>query len=449
MMFDQVALFRHQRQRLATAIRRGRVAVLDIGTSKITCLILRLDPNRLTEAAEKDRLGTSLFGAIEVVGARTVQSRGVRRGEIVDMDEAARAIRLALLTAEKMAASKVDRVDHVIVSFSGGQPQSFSTIGEVQTETGQVTDRDISRALGAAEMPPIGEGRQILHAQPVEISVDYQSGITDPRGMTGRNLSIALHVMTVGARPLANLMECIRQCDLDLAAVVSAPYASGLSALIEDEQRTGAVCIDMGGGSTSVAVFLRDQLICADQVRFGGEHITSDIAAGLAMRRNTAERIKVLKGGVIPTGVDDREMIDAPKIGEEDTPDRRQISRGMLIGVVRPRMEEILREVRARMQALGVQDMPGCAVVLTGAACQMPGTDELITKYLGRRPRIGRPLRIAGLPQALSGPDYSAAVGLAMYALRPHDELWDFEAPRPMSAKGRATEMLRWFRASW
>ncbi|MEM8698987.1 MAG: cell division protein FtsA [Pseudomonadota bacterium] len=449
MMFDQVQMYRHHRQRLSIARRRGRLALLDIGSSKITCLILKLDPNRLEAAAEHDRLGTSLFGAIEVVGARTVQSRGVRRGEIVDMDEAARAIRLALLTAEKMAATRVERVDHVVVSFSGGQPQSFSTIGEVETETGQVTERDISRALGAAEMPPIEEGRQILHAQPVEISVDFQSGITDPRGMTGRVLSIALHVMTVDARPLANLMECIRQCDLDLAAVVSAPYASGLSALVEDEQRTGALCIDMGGGSTSVSVFLREHLIGIDTVRFGGDHVTSDIAAGLAMRRVTAERIKVLKGGVIPTGVDDREMIDAPEIGEEDLPDRRQISRGMLIGVIRPRVEEILRELRSRLGEMGAQDLPGCAVVLTGAACQMPGVDELVMKYLGRRPRIGRPLRIAGLPQALSGPDYSTAVGLAIYALRRPDELWDFEAPRPMSARGRATEMLRWFRASW
>ncbi|MEM9736103.1 MAG: cell division protein FtsA, partial [Pseudomonadota bacterium] len=448
-LFDQVDLFRAQRQRLGTAIRRGRLAVLDIGSSKITCLILKLDPVRLTEAADRDRLGTSLFGAIEVVGARTVQSRGVRRGEIVDMDEAARAIRLALLTAEKMAAHKVDRVDHAIVSFSGGQPQSFTTMGEVETETGQVTERDISAALGIAEAPPVGRGRQILHAQPVEISVDYQAGITDPRGMTGRKLSVALHVMTVDARPLANLMECVRQCDLDLAGVVAAPYASGLAALIEDEQRTCAVCIDMGGGSTSFALFLRGQLLCADQVRFGGDHVTSDIAAGLMMRQATAERIKTLKGGVIATGADDREMIDAPRIGEEDQPDRTQISRGTLIGVIRPRVDEILREVRGRMVSHGVQSMPGCAVVLTGAAAQMPGVDELVMKYLGRRPRVGRPLRIAGLPQALSGPDYAAAVGLAMYALKPHDELWDFDAPRPMSARTRATEMLRWFRTAW
>lgn len=449
MNFAELAAFRTMRTRLSAATKRGRLAVLDIGSSKITCLVLKLDPARLAEAGEHDRLGTSLFGAVEVVGARTVQSRGLRRGEIIDMDEVCRCIRLALLNAEKMAAPRVDRVDQAIVSFSGGRPESFSTLGEVETETGQVTERDLSNALAAAPEPPLGQGRQILHAQPVEIAVDERSGLTDPRGMTGERLSILMHVLAVDSRPLANLMECVRQCDLDLAGVVAAPYASGLAALVEDEQRTGAVCIDMGGGSTSFAVFLRDNLICVEQIRYGGDHVTSDIAAGLLMRQAAAERVKTLYGGVIATGADDREMIDAPRIGEEEAPNRRQISRGMLIGVIRPRVEETFRILRQRLVELGVTEMPGCAIVLTGAASQMPGVDEMATRILGRRPRIGRPIRIAGLPQALSGPDTSAAVGLATYALRPHDELWDFEAPRPLSARGRATEMIRWLKASW
>ena len=177
--------------------------------------------------------------------------------------------------------------------------------------------------------------------------------------------------------------------------------------------------------------------------------MTSDIAAGLLMRLAAAERLKTLYGGVISTVADDRDLIDAPQIGEEDTPTPRQISRGMLIGVIRPRIEETFRMLRQRLIELGITEMPGCSFVLTGAACQMPGVDEMATRILGRRPRIGRPLRIAGLPQSLAGPDYSAVVGLATYALRPRDELWDFPAPRPLSAKGRATEMLRWIKASW
>lgn len=448
MNFARVEMFRTMRSRLHTAIRRGRLAVLDIGSSKITCLVLRLNPERIAEADLRDRHGTSLFGAIEVVGARTVQARGVRRGEIVDMEEVSRAIRMALLNAEKMAAPRVDRVDHVVVSFSGGRPRSHMTEATVETETGLVTERDLSNVLADCPEPEYGKGRHLLHAQPCEISLDHQGGITDPRGMTARQLSVALHVLSVDERPLANLMECVRRCDLDLAGVVAAPYASAMSALIEDEQRAGSVCIDMGGGGTSVAVYLRDHLVCIDQIRYGGGHVTADISAGLDMTQVTAERIKTLYGGVIPTGVDDRELIEAPRIGEEDGPDRRQISRGMLIGVIRPRIEETLEAIRSRLDAIGIDAMPGSGLVLTGAASQLQGMDELATRILGRRPRIGRPLRIAGLPQALSGPAYATAVGLAMYSIRPHDEIWDFEAPAA-GARGRAGDMIRWLKRAW
>jgi len=448
MNFAACQIHRAMRGRLQAAIRRGRLAVIDVGTSKITCLILKLDPERLDRGLEAG--AGSLYGAIEVVGARKVQAHGIRRGEIVDMEAAARAVRQALLQAEKMAAPRVDRVDHAVVSFSGGRPASFSTLGEVETETGQVTERDIARALAAAPEPPIGRGRQILHAQPVAIGLDYQTGITDPRGMAGRRLSVALHVLGVDARPLANLIECVRQCDLDLAGIVSAPYAAGLAALVEDEQRTGAICIDMGAGGTAFSVFLRDHLICADQLRIGGNEVTADIAAGLSMTRSDSERLKTKYGHVIPMAADDRELIDAPRRGEDpDSPERRRISRGMLIGLIRPRVDEILRALKERTAEIGLAEMPGSAFVLTGAAAQMPGLDDMAAPILGRRPRIGRPLRIAGLPQALCGPEASVAVGLALYTLRPHDELWDFDAPRAPGARGWAVGLVDWVRDSW
>ena len=305
MNFQQFQPFRAMRERLRAATRRGRIAVIDVGSSKITCMILALDAARLAKAEEEGRLAIDAFGAVEVVGARMVQSRGVRRGEIIDMEETCRAIRLALMTAEKMAAPRVDRVDQVVCTFSGGKPRSLSTTGEIEIDSDEVTSRDISRVLAACPEPPVAEGRTILHAQPVEFSVDYSRGISDPRGMTGRKLAAAMHVMTVEAQPLANLVQCIKRCDLDLAGVVCAPYASGLSALVEDEQRTGALCIDMGGGTTAFSVFLGGQMICADVVRHGGDSITRDIAAGLMVRADRAERIKTMHGGAFATGSDD------------------------------------------------------------------------------------------------------------------------------------------------
>ena len=441
--FDQQ---RAMRTRLATAFRRGRLALVDIGTSRVTCLIVTLDQGALE--APRGTGGAARLGALEVAGAAVVQSRGVKRGEIIDMDATTRALRQAVLTAEEDAQPEVERVDHAIVSFSGGRPESFSTEGTVETETGKVTGRDLAAALAAAETPPLGEGRTILHAQPVSIALDHQSGLTDPRGMAGRALSVAQHVLSVEARALANIGECVRQCDLDLCGIVSAPYAAGLAALVEDEQRTGAVCLDMGAGGTGLSLFLRDHLICAERIRYGAEHVTSDIAAGLMMRRALAERIKTRHGGVIATAADDREPVEAPRLGDESEPAQRQITRGMLIGVIRPRMEELFRAVHARLVDLGVGQMPGCSVVLTGGGCQLPGVDELCTRILGRRPRLGRPIRIAGLDEALAGPEGATAVGLGLYALRPHDEIWDFAAPAPRTATGRAREMVRWLRAS-
>ena len=440
--FDQQ---RAMRARLATAFRRGRLAVIDMGTSRVTCLILKLDPAALDTPREA---AAARLGAIEVAGAAVVQSRGMKRGEIIDMDAAARAMRQAVLTAEEDAQPEIERVDHAIVAFSGGRPESFSTEAVFETETGKVTERDLSNALGAAEEPPLGAARAVLHAQPVAIALDHQGGLTDPLGMTGRELSVALHVLAVDARALANLAECVRQCDLDLCGVVSAPYAAGLAALVEDEQRTGAVCLDMGAGGTGLSLFLRDHLVCGERIRFGAEHVTSDIAGGLLMRRALAERIKTRHGGAIATAADDREPIEAPRLGDENEPVQRQISRGMLIGVIRPRMEELFRAVHGRLVDLGVGQMPGCSVVLTGGGCQMPGLDELCTRILGRRPRIGRPLRIAGLDQTLAGPQGATAVGLGLYAVSPNREIWDFAAPAPRTASGRAREMMRWFRAS-
>lgn len=435
---------RAMRGRLSGAARRGRIAVIDIGSSQLTCLIVRLSG----EGGEGRAGRGGGFGGVEVVSACTVQSRGLKRGEITDMDAAARAMRQVVLGAEEAAQPAVEGVDHAVVAFSGGRPESFSTLGEVETETGQVTDRDISNALAAAPEPPIGEGRCILHAQPVAISLDHQDGITDPRGMTGRHLAVACHVLAVDARPFANVVECVRQCDLALCGVISASYAAGLSALVEDEQRAGAVCIDMGAGGTGVSLFLRDHLICAERVPLGGDNVSSDIAAGLMMRSALSERIKTVHGGVIPTAADDREMIEAPRLGDENEPEQRRISRGMLIGVIRPRMEEIFRHLHARLVDLGVGGMPGCSVVLTGGGSQMPGLDEMVTRILGRRPRIGRPLRLSGLDREMAGPDSATAVGLALYAARPHDEIWDFAAPHPRTARGRASEMFRWLRAS-
>ncbi len=436
---------RAMRQRLKAALKRGLVAVLDVGTAKTVCFILKVDPNALDQAKGHGAQHAA-FGAMRVVGAGVTQSRGVRLGEINDLEEAQKAIRTALERAEKMAGA---RVDQVIACLSAARPQSFSSFGEVEIEGDTVSNRDISRALAACAWPARQSGREIIHSMPVNFTLDSATMAVDPRGMAAKYLSVDLMTVSVATAPLQNLATCVRRCDLELAGVVVAPYAAALSGMIEDEHKLGAACIDLGAGATNISIFLRNHLIYADSVRVGGDHLTNDIATALSMPTQSAERIKTLHGGAVATGLDDRELIEAPYIGAGGATDRRRISRSALIGVIRPRLEEVFEDVRRSLDQAGFDNLPGRRIVLTGGGAQLTGVEEVAQRVLGRTVRIGRPLRIAGLPENASGPDFSAAVGLALYAARPQDELWDFEQVGGFSSRARVANAWRWFRDNW
>lgn len=444
-MNHYISDMRAMRGRLHSALKRGLVAVLDVGSSKTVCFVLKVDTVRLEAALES---GTShdAQGALRVIGTGVTRSRGVKLGEVIDLEEAQRAIRTALESAEKMAGV---RVNQVIASVSGARPESYSSFGEAEVEGDSVEDRDLSRALYNCAWPERRDGREVVHAMPVNFTVNGTTPATNPKGMAANLLSVDLHAISVTTTPLKNLATCVRRCDLELAGVVVAPYAAGLASLVEDEQKLGAACIDLGAGSTNVSIFLRNHLIYADSARIGGDHLTNDIAAGLSMPEAAAERIKTFHGGAVATGLDDREQIEAPYIGDRHPAERRTISRSALIGVIRPRLEEILEDAKRRLDLAGFQHLPAQRIVLTGGGSQLPGIEEAAQRVLGRQVRIGRPMRINGLPQMATGPGFAAAVGLALYAARPQDELWDFEPVTGFSSRRRLSQAMRWFRDNW
>ncbi|KQI69473.1 cell division protein FtsA [Loktanella sp. 3ANDIMAR09] len=427
------------------AMQRGVIAILDVGTSKIACLVLRFDgPDRL---GDNDGVG-SLAGQsrFRVIGAATTRSRGVRFGEIDAMQETERAIRTAVQAAQKMAEV---RVDHVIACFAGARPRSYGLDGSVEVADNIVTEGDIGRVLAACDVPDFGEDRDVLHAQPVNFALDHRSGLADPRGQMGSTLATDLHLLTVDATAIRNLFFCIKRCDLELAGIASSAYVSGVSSLVEDEQELGAACIDMGGGSTSLSVFMKKHMIYSDAVRMGGDHVTGDISMGLQVPMQTAERIKTFYGGVVATGMDDREMIEIGGDTGDWERDRRTVSRAELIGIMRPRIEEILEEVRARLDAAGFEYLPSQQIVLTGGGSQIPGLDGLAAKILGQQVRLGRPLRVQGLPQAATGPAFSSSVGLALFAANPQDEWWDFDVPAETYPARSLKRAVKWFRDNW
>ncbi|GAA6207226.1 cell division protein FtsA [Cognatishimia sp. WU-CL00825] len=443
-----IELYQSQRAMRAmrkAAMQRGVVAVLDVGTSKIACLVLRFDGGE--HLAEAEGIG-SLAGqsSFRVIGAASTRSRGVRFGEISAMQETERAIRTAVQAAQKMAQI---RVDHVIACFAGAEPRSYGLDGRVDLEDNVVSEQDVARVLAHCDVPDYGDGREVLHAHPVNFSLDHRSGLGDPRGQMGQELTCDMHMLTVDASVVANVAHCVKRCDLELAGIANSAYVSGLSALVEDEQELGAACIDMGGGSTSLSIFMRKHMIYADSVRMGGDHVTSDISMGLQVPAATAERIKTFYGGVHATGIDDRDMIEIGGDTGDWEHDRRAVSRAELIGIIRPRVEEILEETRARLDAAGFEHLPSQKIVLTGAASQIPGLDTLASRILGQQVRLGRPMRVHGLPQATTGPGFSAAVGMCLFATRPQDECWDFDLPAERQGSRTFRKAVRWFKANW
>ncbi len=441
-LYDTQRAMRNMRR---AAMQRGVVAVLDVGTSKIACLVLRFDgSDRLREAEGVGALAGQ--AGFRVIGAATTRSRGVRYGEVCTMGETERAIRTAIQAAQKMANI---RVDHVIACFSGADPRSYGLAGQVAIEDTMVSEQDISRVLSACDVPDYGEGREVLHAQPVNFALDHRSGLIDPRGQIGQDLAVDMHMLTVDATAIQNLAHCIKRCDLELAGLASSSYVSGISALVEDEQELGAACIDLGGGSAGVSIFMKKHMIYADSVRIGGEHVTGDISMGLQVPQATAERIKTFYGGVVATGMDDREMIEIGGETGDWEHDRRTVSRAELIGIMRPRVEEILEEVRVRLDAAGFQHLPSQQIVLTGGGSQIPGLDGLATRILGQQVRLGRPLRVHGLPQAATGAGFASAVGMCLFAANPQDEWWDFEIPVDRYPARSLKRAVKWFKDNW
>lgn len=436
---------RAMRQMRKQAMQRGVVAILDVGTSKIACLVLRFDG---TGPLSEDGSIGSLAGqsGFRVIGAATTRSRGVAFGEVAVMRETERAIRTALQAAQKMADI---RVDHVIACFSGARPRSYGLDAQVDLEGQVVTEQEIARVLAACDVPEYGDGREVLHAQPVNFALDNRSGLIDPRGQLGQTLAVDMHMLTVDATAIQNLVQCIKRCDMELAGIASSAYVSGISALVEDEQELGAACIDMGGGTTSISIFMKKHMIYADCVRMGGEHVTKDISMGLGVPMANAERIKTFCGGVHATGADDREMIDIGGDTGDWERDRRTVSRAELIGIMRPRVEEILEEVRARLDAAGFDHMPSQQIVLTGGASQVTGLDGLASRILGQQVRLGRPLRVHGLPQSTTGPGFSGVVGLSLFAAHPQDEWWDFEMPVDRYPARSLRRAVKWFKDNW
>ncbi|MBS9479110.1 cell division protein FtsA [Ancylobacter sp. VKM B-3255] len=386
--------------------RSGVVGVLEIGTSKIVCMIARLKPRDATTSLRRRT------HSVDVLGIGHTSSHGIKGGAVIDMERAEHAIRRAVDAAERMAGAQIASV---VVSMAGGRLASDHFVAEVDLPEPAVAEGDIRRVLDAASTFAIGEGRTILHALPVGYAIDGVSGIGEPRGMLGRRLGVDLHVMTAEAAAVRNLLLCIERCHLGVEAMVAAPYAAALSTLADDETELGVTLIDFGAGTTTVAVVENGHCVHVDGIAVGGQHVTNDVARGLSTRLADAERLKSLHGGVTVVGADDREMLTVPPIADDHHDLPRAIPKSRLLKIIRPRVEEITELLRDRLITSGHAAGAGRRIVLTGGAAQLTGLADMVASVMGGQVRIGRPLGISRLPEAARGAPFAVATGLLVY----------------------------------
>ncbi|HMB78185.1 MAG TPA: cell division protein FtsA [Kiloniellaceae bacterium] len=411
----------------------GLVAALDVGSSKVCCFVAR----------------QTAGGYPNIVGIGQQASKGVKNGTIVGLEEAEGAIRAAVHAAEQMAGETIDRV---IVNLSGGYPVSSSIGVEVSIDGHEVGETDLRHIFERGRQADIlksqsDSGRQMIHSIPTGYSIDGNRGIRNPLGMYGDSLGVSLHIITAASGAVRNLASSVQRCHLDPVRFVVSPYASGLSCLVEDEKELGVTVIDMGGGTTTIAVFYEGNPIYTDLIPVGGNHVTSDVARGLSTSLTHAERIKTLYGHAMTHPGDARDMIDVPRVGETEDDPGQQIPRSLLIGIIQPRLEETFELVRSRLETSGFDKISGRRVVLTGGACQMPGLGDLAALVLDKQVRIGRPTRVTGLAEATAGPAYSTCCGLLHYALGPEEStLTEIEASRKEEAGGLIGRLESWFR---
>ena len=404
--------------------------------------LARLDPRAPQEVLRRRSHGVRVLGFAHTAAA------GMKAGGVIDLVEAEEVVRQAVDIAESMAGVQLESVG---VSMSGGRLGSERFVASINLGNGAVGDGDIGRVLAAANRHSVRDGRAVLHSIPIGYAVDAATGIREPRGMLGHNLGVDMHMVTADVATVRNLMLTVERSHLDVEAMVASPYVAGLACLADDEADLGAACIDLGAGTTTLAVFSGGRFVHADGFALGGIHVTMDLARGLNARIADAERIKAIYGSVLTGGSDERDMITVPPVGDDEREPPQFVARAAIVRIIKPRVEEILEMARDRLANSPFTAEPRARVVLTGGASQLAGIADLAARILKRPVRIGRPLGFSGLPENAKGPAFAVAAGLLVYPQAAHLEHFEPRRTRQLmtGTGGYMARVGRWLRESF
>jgi cell division protein FtsA len=375
--------------------RENIIVGLDIGTTKIGCIIAELDADR----------------NVKIVGVGTSRSEGLRRGVVVNLEKTVVSIGRAIEEAELMAGVEVR---NVYAGIAGDHIRSINSHGVIAVSRGgvEITRADIGRVVDAAKAVAIPMDREILHILPQEFTVDDQKGIKDPTGMAGIRLEVDVHIVTGAVSSAQNLVKAIQQAGYQVRDLVLEPLASSYGVLTDDERELGVALLDIGGGTTDIALFHEGSIRHTAVIGLGGNSVTNDIAIGLRTPARDAERIKERYGAAVASTVDPDEEIVVPHMAGQG---ERRVSRELLASIIQPRMEEILTLARDDIRKTGWHDKVPSGFVLTGGAAALPETVDLAEEILSLPVRIGRPLGVTGLVDSVDEPRFATGVGLVIY----------------------------------
>ncbi|MGK2963569.1 MAG: cell division protein FtsA [Gemmatimonadaceae bacterium] len=374
------------------------IAALDIGSAKTTVLIAEAigDLHRQT--------------SIKVLGVGQARTTGLRRGIVSNIEETTRSIKKAMEDAERMAGV---RIESIYAGISGEHVRSMTSTGIVAVNGDEITRSDVNRANEVARAQPIPGDRELLHAIPQEYTVDKNQGIRDPIGMIGTRLETEMYLVTIGSSPAMNLRKSVERAGYRVKELVLEPIASALAVLTEDEKELGVALVEMGAGTTDIAIFHEGKIRHVAMIGFGGSNVTSDIVHGMGVTQADAERLKERYGCAYEPMVDPDDIVELPSTASQG---ERHIPREVLAHIIHQRIDEIFSLVHGEIQRAGFGNRLSGGIVATGGAAAMQGVAELATDVFGTAVRIGIPTEnIGGLADSVEAPRFATVAGLALY----------------------------------
>jgi cell division protein FtsA len=403
------------------AKRSSIVVGLDIGTSKVCAIV--------GEMTEK--------GA-EVIGVGTHASHGLRKGVVINIESTVESIKKAVEEAELMAGCEINTV---FTGIAGGHIKGFNSHGIVAVKNKEVSERDVERVIDAAKAVAIPMDREVLHILPQDYIIDDQDGIKEPLGMSGVRLEAKVHIVTGAVTSAQNIIKCCNRTGLNVADIVLEPLASAEAALTAEEKELGVALVDMGGGTTDIALFHDGSVKHTAVLAIGGNHLTGDIAAGLRTPIGEAERIKQRFGYARTSMVTKDERVEVPSVGGRSS---RTISRQILCEIIEPRLDEIFQLIRREIAKSGYDGSLASGVVMTGGSTLLRGMVEMAEEVLGMPARPGVPIHVGGLVDVISSPIYATGVGLVLYGMKRQDK--NFFRIREDNLFGKVKgRMVDWF----